>query len=128
MPKAISAANCSGACLALLALWSWLLWRDSRAQLAARCAIAMNVAIGCYVIVTAGWSESPSPLGLLFSLGAGLLAGALFAGEFACIYLGLQHTSASRLRDWFQFRRFPGVKRHWALALAPEIVMGQSNF
>lgn len=31
------------------------------------------------------------------TLGAGLLAGALFAGEFACIYLGLQHTTASRL-------------------------------
>lgn len=31
------------------------------------------------------------------SLGAGLLAGLLFAGEFACIYVGLQHTSASRL-------------------------------
>lgn len=60
-----------GGTLALLTLWSLLLWRDSRAQLAARCAIAMNVAIGCYVIVTAGWSESPSPLGLLFSLGAG---------------------------------------------------------
>ncbi|MEY2953948.1 MAG: hypothetical protein RLZZ401_2035, partial [Pseudomonadota bacterium] len=28
---------------------------------------------------------------------AGLLAGGLFAGEFACIYIGLQHTSASRL-------------------------------
>jgi drug/metabolite transporter (DMT)-like permease len=28
---------------------------------------------------------------------AGLLAGALFAGEFACIYVGLQYTSASRL-------------------------------
>ena len=31
------------------------------------------------------------------SLRAGLLAGALFAGEFAAIYLGLQHTTASRL-------------------------------
>ncbi len=31
------------------------------------------------------------------SLKAGLLAGALFAAEFACIYLGLQHTTASRL-------------------------------
>ena len=31
------------------------------------------------------------------SLRAGLLAGALFAAEFACIYLGLQLTSASRL-------------------------------
>lgn len=31
------------------------------------------------------------------SLGAGLLAGVLFAGEFAGIYIGLQYTSASRL-------------------------------
>ncbi|MDQ0045187.1 MULTISPECIES: DMT family transporter [Variovorax] len=31
------------------------------------------------------------------TLWPGLLAGALFAGEFAGIYLGLQHTSASRL-------------------------------
>lgn len=31
------------------------------------------------------------------SLRAGLLAGSLFAGEFACIYLGLRDTTASRL-------------------------------
>jgi len=31
------------------------------------------------------------------SLRAGLLAGALFAGEFTCIYLGLRDTTASRL-------------------------------
>jgi len=31
------------------------------------------------------------------TLGAGLLAGALFAGEFAAMYLGLQYTTASRL-------------------------------
>ncbi|HEY1226964.1 MAG TPA: DMT family transporter, partial [Ramlibacter sp.] len=31
------------------------------------------------------------------TLPGGLLAGALFAGEFTCIYLGLLHTSASRL-------------------------------
>ena len=31
------------------------------------------------------------------TLGAGLLAGMLFAGEFACIYLGLRDTTASRL-------------------------------
>jgi drug/metabolite transporter (DMT)-like permease len=31
------------------------------------------------------------------TLGAGLLAGALFAGEFTCIYLGLRDTAASRL-------------------------------
>ncbi|HEY0823424.1 MAG TPA: DMT family transporter [Ramlibacter sp.] len=31
------------------------------------------------------------------TLKAGLLAGALFAGEFTCIYIGLQYTAASRL-------------------------------
>jgi drug/metabolite transporter (DMT)-like permease len=31
------------------------------------------------------------------TLAAGLLAGALFAGEFACLYLGLRETTASRL-------------------------------
>ena len=31
------------------------------------------------------------------SLAAGLLAGALFAAEFTCIYTGMQYTSASRL-------------------------------
>lgn len=31
------------------------------------------------------------------TLPGGLLAGALFAGEFTCIYIGLQNTSASRL-------------------------------
>jgi drug/metabolite transporter (DMT)-like permease len=31
------------------------------------------------------------------SLWPGVLAGVLFCGEFVCIYLGLQHTSASRL-------------------------------
>lgn len=64
-----------GGTLALLGLWSWLLWRDSRAQLAARCAIAMNIAIACYVVVTAGWSEAPSPGGFLFSVGAGATPG-----------------------------------------------------
>ena len=31
------------------------------------------------------------------TLAGGLLAGLLFAGEFICIYIGLQHTTASRL-------------------------------
>ena len=64
-----------GGTLALLGLWSLLLWRDHRAQLAARCAIAMNVAIACYVTVTAGWSEGRGPEGLILSLGAGATPG-----------------------------------------------------
>ena len=39
-----------GGTLALLALWSWLLWRDHRTMLAARTAIAMNLGIARYLI------------------------------------------------------------------------------
>jgi AraC-like DNA-binding protein len=41
-----------GGSLALLALWSWLLWRDHRAELSARVAIAMNVTIAAHIIAT----------------------------------------------------------------------------
>ncbi len=47
------------------------------------------------------------------SLAAGLLAGALFAAEFACIYLGLQYTSASRLTVFLYTSPF------WVAVLVP---------
>jgi len=47
------------------------------------------------------------------SLRAGLLAGALFAVEFACIYLGLQLTSASRLTVFLYTSPF------WVALLVP---------
>ncbi len=47
------------------------------------------------------------------SLKAGLLAGALFAAEFACIYLGLQHTTASRLTVFLYTSPF------WVAVLVP---------
>ena len=47
------------------------------------------------------------------SLRAGLLAGALFAAEFAAIYLGLQHTSASRLTVFLYTSPF------WVAVLVP---------
>ena len=47
------------------------------------------------------------------SLAAGLLAGALFGGEFACIYLGLQHTTASRLTVFLYTSPF------WVALLVP---------
>ena len=50
------------------------------------------------------------------SLGPGLLAGALFAGEFACIYIGLQHTSASRLTVFLYTSPF------WVAGLLPLLV------
>lgn len=44
---------------------------------------------------------------------AGLLAGALFGAEFACIYLGLQYTTASRLTVFLYTSPF------WVAALVP---------
>ena len=53
------------------------------------------------------------------SLWAGLLAGALFAAEFACIYLGLQYTSASRLTVFLYTSPF------WVAALVPLFVQSE---
>ncbi len=50
------------------------------------------------------------------SLWPGLLAGSLFAGEFACIYIGLQHTSASRLTVFLYTSPF------WVAGLLPLLV------
>lgn len=47
------------------------------------------------------------------SLGAGLLAGALFAAEFACLYSGLQFTTASRLTVFLYTAPF------WVAVLVP---------
>ncbi len=47
------------------------------------------------------------------SLTAGLLAGALFGAEFACIYLGLQYTTASRLTVFLYTSPF------WVALLVP---------
>ena len=57
-----------GGTLALLALWSWLLWRDHRAMLAARTAIVMNLGIASYVFVTSGWTERQDLPGLIIPL------------------------------------------------------------
>ena len=53
------------------------------------------------------------------SLWAGLLAGALFAAEFACIYLGLQYTAASRLTVFLYTSPF------WVAALVPLFVQSE---
>ena len=47
------------------------------------------------------------------SLAAGLLAGALFAAEFTCIYIGMQYTSASRLTVFLYTSPF------WVALLVP---------
>jgi len=53
------------------------------------------------------------------SLWAGLLVGSLFAAEFAFIYLGLQHTSASRLTVFLYTSPF------WVAALLPLFIRSE---
>ena len=57
-----------GGTLSLLALWSWLLWRDHRAMLAARLAIAMNLGIASYVVITVGWESHLAEPGLVLAM------------------------------------------------------------
>ncbi|PUE39471.1 DMT family transporter [Limnohabitans sp. Bal53] len=53
------------------------------------------------------------------SLWAGLLVGCLFAAEFAFIYIGLQHTSASRLTVFLYTSPF------WVAALVPLFIRSE---
>ncbi len=64
-----------GGAIALLMLWSWLLLRDHGRILAARLAVAMNIAICCYIIVTIGWYREPLFIGLIIALGAAATPG-----------------------------------------------------
>jgi AraC-like DNA-binding protein len=59
-----------GGSIALLVLWSWVLLRDHRAELAARLAAMMNGAIICYVLITAGSGWPAGLVGLLLALGS----------------------------------------------------------
>lgn len=78
--------------LATAAVLAWCLWRGVHLSVAAEPAGAAR---------------------------AGLLAGALFAGEFACIYLGLQYTSASRLTVFLYASPF------WVALLLPRFIPGE---
>lgn len=60
--------------------------------------------------------QSQAARGALWS---GLLAGALFAGEFACIYIGLQYTQASRLTVFLYCAPF------WVALILPRFVAGE---
>lgn len=64
-----------GGSIVLLALWSWILVRDHRSDFPARMAVAMSTAICCYLIVTAGWYDTPNIAGFFLALGAGATPG-----------------------------------------------------
>ena len=78
--------------MATVAVAAWCLWRGVRL------------------------SSAGEPAG---ATGAGLLAGTLFAAEFACIYLGLQYTTASRLTVFLYCSPF------WVALLLPRFVPGE---
>lgn len=63
-----------GGALSLLLLWSWLLLRDHRRLLAARAAVAMNLAIIAHIVATIPGSADATvgagPLDLLFAIGS----------------------------------------------------------
>jgi AraC-like DNA-binding protein len=67
-----------GGSIAVLALWSWLLWRDQWAALAARIAVAMNAAIIAYLISYHAWGLWPFHPFVLFTNWASVLAAPFF--------------------------------------------------
>jgi AraC-like DNA-binding protein len=92
-----------GGTLALIGLWSWLLFRDHRQALAARLAIAMNAAIACHVIASV-----PGPFGPISAIDVALDAGS--SAVFATFWLFT--------RAWFEDVTRFGWKS-WVLAAAP---------
>jgi AraC-like DNA-binding protein len=87
-----------GGSIALFLLWSWILLRDHRGLLAARIAVAMNLAIIGYLLATAAWSFDRSPSRFVLSLVGGSTPGLFWL--FA--------------RTWFNDRQ---SLESWALAL-----------
>lgn len=63
-----------GGSIALLMLWSWLLWRDHRQFLPTRLVIAMNAAILCHIIATMPGVTLPAAIDFLLDVGSGLVA------------------------------------------------------
>ena len=95
-----------GGSFALLALWSWLLFRDHRQFLPARLAIAMNAAIICHVIANVPGLPTIPVVDFLFELGSGMVA--VFFWLFA--------------RTWFNDKTSIDWKS-WALVAASAILL-----
>jgi drug/metabolite transporter (DMT)-like permease len=87
--------------MATAAVAAWCLWQRARSPARTHPANPMH------------------PPGVAGSWRAGLLAGALFAGEFACIYVGLQYTTASRLTVFLYASPF------WVALLLPRFIPGE---
>jgi drug/metabolite transporter (DMT)-like permease len=83
-----------------------------------------SLVAGALVLAWAAWRRAPlrHPEPGASTLRGGLLAGALFAGEFACVFWGLQYTSASRMVVFVYLSPFvvalgmPLISRHERLS------------
>jgi AraC-like DNA-binding protein len=96
-----------GGTLALIALWSWLLFRDHLQALAAKLALAMNAAIVCHVVATV-----PGPFRAISAIEIALDTGS--SAVFACFWLFA--------RAWFEdVTRFGW--RTWAIAISPTLLV-----
>ena len=98
--------------LATVAVAAWCLWSGLRAP-------APGSVAGTAPSPTPGSAAGKAPAPGLGGWGPGLLAGALFAGEFACIYVGMQYTTASRLTVFLYGSPF------WVALLLPRFIPGE---
>jgi drug/metabolite transporter (DMT)-like permease len=98
--------------LATVAVAAWCLWSRRRTPVPVSAAGAVPSHEQA-----SGVNSTLSPR--LSAWGPGLLAGALFAGEFACIYLGMQYTTASRLTVFLYASPF------WLALLLPRFISGE---
>jgi AraC-like DNA-binding protein len=103
-----------GGAMALLLLWSWILMRDHWRDAPARLAVAMNGAIGCYLVITAPWAFEPSAVRSVIALGAAatpglfwLFARAWFADERQVSALGAGLVALSVLNALVMQLSFP---------------------
>lgn len=101
-----------GMTLAMLLAWSWLLWREHRAALVARIALAMNAAIAAHVI--ASIPQEPRPLSAVDLL--------LDAGSVSVFGLFWLFT-----RAWFDDARKIGWTS-WVIALTPTLFIGWLDY
>lgn len=87
-----------GGTIALLLLWSWLLLRDMRHALAARVAVAMNVAIICYVMPRQPLAIIPlSQAGPIQALDILSDAASVLAPAFFWLFAHIWFTDAPRI-------------------------------
>jgi AraC-like DNA-binding protein len=110
-----------GGSIALLSLWSWILWRDQWVALSARVAVAMNVTIISYLLSYHVWSLAPFSPFALFVNWASVLAAPLF---WLFAYVWFSDAKRISLRAWILLASFSGLALVQTVAIA---ITGHGN-